>query len=128
MSTRVRPARRRDALSLAALRLQQEREAGCAARAGFLDGFADALLAGWDRHVAWVAADDAGRPVGYVLALRCPELPTLESAMPGETWLVRGEFVTADRRADGWADRLVEAMEEAARSDGIRRVVRELPR
>jgi GNAT superfamily N-acetyltransferase len=124
MSTRIRPVRRRDALSLAALRLQQGREAGHPARAGFLDGCADALLADWDRHAGWVAEDDDGRPVGYVLTLRCPDLPSLGAHASGESWLVQGLFVAPDRRDEGWEDRLVEAMETAARADGIR-IIRE---
>lgn len=125
MGTRVRPVRRRDALSLAALSLQQGREQGHPARPGFLDGHADALLAEWDRHVGWIAEDEDGRAVGYVLALRTRDLPSLASPDRGERWLLEGLFVVADRRDEGWADRLLEALEDAARQDGIRQVVRD---
>ena len=123
METRVRPVRRRDALSLAALRLQQGREHGHPARPGFLDAHADALLAEWDRHVGWIAEDQDGRAVGCALARRVLDLPSLAAPDRGERWLLEGLFVVADRRDEGWADRLLQAMEDAARQDAIRLVV-----
>jgi GNAT superfamily N-acetyltransferase len=62
--------------------------------------------------------------VGCVLALRCPDLPSLAARERAESWLVQGLFVAPDRRDEGWGDRLLEAIETAARDDGIR-IIRE---
>ncbi len=123
MSTRVRPVRRRDALSLAALRLQLDRELGHAARAGFLDGYADALLAEWEQHVGWVAEDEDGRPVGFVLAHRVVELPSLAAVGRGEWWYVQGLFVVPDRRGEGWGSALIDALTGGGRAAGVRRIL-----
>ncbi len=123
MGTRVRPVRRRDALSLAALRLQLDRERGHGARVGFLDSYADALLAEWDRHVGWVAEDEDGRPVAFVLALRIVELPSLAAATRREWWSLQGLFVVPDRRGEGWGGRLLEALTDAGRDAGVTHVL-----
>ena len=60
MTTRIRPIERDDALSLAALRLQQDREVGRATRPGFLTDYADALLADFDGYRGWIAEEHDG--------------------------------------------------------------------
>ena len=61
MTTRIRPIERDDALSLAALRLQQDREVGRATRPGFLTDYADAFVRAWGKGEsgAWTYTSDA---------------------------------------------------------------------
>lgn len=123
MSTRIRPVRRRDALSLAALRLQLDRGLGHPTRPGFLDAYADALLAEWERYVGWIVEEEDGRPVGFVLALRIVKLPTLLREGRAEWWYVQGLFVVPDRRDQGWGGRLVDTMTDAGREARVRRIL-----
>lgn len=122
MTTRIRPIERDDALSLGALRLQQDREAGHTPRAGFITDYADALLADFDDVRGWIAEEPDGRPVGCVLALRVRKLPTLSHLGRPEWWYVQQVFVTADRRREGLGRRLLHAVQEAATAERVRLV------
>ncbi|MFX4287390.1 GNAT family N-acetyltransferase [Janibacter sp. G349] len=120
MTTRIRPIERDDALSLGALRLQQDREVGHTPRPGFLTDYADALLADFDGVRGWIAEEPDGRPVGCVLALRVRKLPTLSHLGRPEWWYVQQVFVSADRRREGLGRRLLHAVQEAATAERVR--------
>ncbi|MCT1618545.1 GNAT family N-acetyltransferase [Janibacter hoylei] len=120
MTTRIRPIERDDALSLAALRLQQDREVGRATRPGFLTDYADALLADFDGYRGWIAEEHDGRPVGCVLAHRVRKLPTLGHVGRPEWWYVQQVFVSTDRRREGVGRRLLPAGQEAATAERVR--------
>lgn len=120
MDPRIRPVERDDALALAALRVQQDRELRRAPREGFLMAYADAFLDDFDSYRGWLAEEADGRPVGCVLALRVRKLPTL--ALPGrpEWWYVQQVFVSTDRRRRGIGRRLMRTVQHAARTEQIR--------
>ena len=120
MTTRIRPVERDDALSLAALRLQQDREAGRAPRPDFLTDYADAFLLDFDDYRGWLAEEADGRPVGCLLALRVRKLPALGHPGRPEWWYVQQVFVSEDRRRDGIGRRLVHAVQEAATAERVR--------
>ena len=120
MTTRIRPIERDDALSLGALRLQQDREVGHTPRPGFLTDYADALLADFDGVRGWIAEEPDGRPVGCVLALRVRKPPTLSHLGRPEWWYVQQVFVSADRRREGLGRRLLHAVQEAATAERVR--------
>ena len=120
MTTRIRPIERDDALSLGALRLQQDREAGRTPRPGFLTEYADALLADFAAQRGWIAEEPDGRPVGCVLVHPVRKLPTLGHLGRPEWWYVQQVFVTADRRRDGIGRRLLHAVQEAATAERVR--------
>lgn len=120
MTTRIRPIERDDALSLGALRLQQDREVGHTPRPGFLTDYADAMLADFDGVRGWIAEEPDGRPVGCVLALRVRKLPTLSHLGRPEWWYVQQVFVSADRRREGLGRRLLHAVQEAATAERVR--------
>lgn len=102
----VRPAEDRDAVAVAALHLQHERELGAGPRPGFLDEVADAWLRGRDRRRTWLAEQPDGRPVGVVHAELVEELPAL--VLPRRRWMhLSLVFVSADRRGRGLGERLV---------------------
>lgn len=122
MHPRIRPIERDDALALAALRVQQDRELGRRPRDGFLREYADALLADFDSYRGWLAEEGDGRPVGCLLALSVRRLPTLSLAGRPEWWYVQQVFVSVDRRREGTGRRLVRAAQEAATVERIRRI------
>lgn len=95
MTTRIRPIERDDALSLGALRLQQDREVGRPTRPGFLTEYADALE-DFDGCRGWLAEEPDGRPVGSLLNRGCRKLPTLASPGRPEWWYVQQVFVSTD--------------------------------
>lgn len=120
MDVRIRPVERRDAFSLAALRIQQDREAGRVPRDGFLTEYADAFLAEIDSYRGWVAELPDGRPVGCLLALRVRKLPTLMAPGRPEWWYVQSVFVSADQRRQGVGRALMTAVQRAARDERVR--------
>lgn len=120
MAPRIRPVERDDALALAALCLQQDRELGRASRDGFLTEYADAFLADFDDYRGWLAEEADGRPVGCLLALRVRKLPSLALAGRPEWWYIQQVFVSVDRRREGTARRLIHAAQEAAVAERVR--------
>lgn len=120
MDATIRPIERRDAIPLAALRMQQDRESGQATRPGFLDEYAAALLAEFDQWRGWIAELDDGRPVGCLLAQRVRKLPWLHGPGRAEWWYVQQVFVCSDRRRQGIGRRLVSRAQLAASESGVR--------
>ncbi len=119
MDARIRPVERRDALALAALRIQQDREAGHTPRDGFLTDYADAFLHDFDRYRGWIAELPDGDPVGALLAQRIRTLPTLSDQRP-EWWSVQDVFVTSNHRRHGVGAGLVAAVQRAGRDSSVR--------
>jgi GNAT superfamily N-acetyltransferase len=102
----VRAAEDRDAVGIAALHLQHERELGAAVRPGFLDEVADAWLRGRAHRRTWIAEQDDGRPVGVVHGEVVEELPRLRPT--SRRWMhLSLVFVSTDCRGAGLGDRLV---------------------
>ncbi|MGJ6980806.1 GNAT family N-acetyltransferase [Aestuariimicrobium soli] len=120
MEATIRAIERRDAIPLAALRLQQDREAGQTTRPGFLDEYAEALLAEFDSWRGFIAELDDGRPVGCVLAQRVRKLPWLHGPGRAEWWYVQQVFVCPDQRRLGIGRRLVSQVQLAAAEAGVR--------
>lgn len=108
MSTVIRLALPRDALAIAALTMQDDRECGATVEEGFLDRFAEAWLA--DRaRVTFIAEAPDGRPLGLVTAAIVSKLPS--SRRPRTRWLhVSLLFVTRDARGEGIGSSLLEAL------------------
>ncbi|WP_427385375.1 GNAT family N-acetyltransferase [Janibacter sp. G56] len=123
MDVQIRSATSDDALALAALRLQQDRDRGHAPRPGFLDEYAAAFVAEIADYHVWLAEQDDGRPVGCVLALRVRKLPTLVWDGRAEWWYVQQVFVTPDRRREGIARALLETVQQEARGQDVRHVL-----
>ncbi|MBM6546315.1 GNAT family N-acetyltransferase [Janibacter sp. YIM B02568] len=120
MDARIRPVERRDAFSLAALRIQHDRELGRPPRPGFITEYADAFLAEIDDHRGWIAEEADGNPVGCLLALRVRKLPTLMAPGRPEWWYVQSVFVCTDRRRQGIGAALLTEVRRAARDEGVR--------
>ncbi|EAP98976.1 hypothetical protein JNB_02370 [Janibacter sp. HTCC2649] len=108
MSTVIRLALSRDALAVAALTMQDDRESGATIEEGFLDRYAAAWLA--DRaRVTFLAEAPDGRPLGMVTAAVITKLPS--SRRPVSRWLhVSLLFVTPDARGAGIGTSLLEAL------------------
>ncbi|MEO7268976.1 MAG: GNAT family N-acetyltransferase [Knoellia sp.] len=108
MSTVIRLALSRDALAVAALTMQDDRESGATIEEGFLDRYAAAWLA--DRaRVTFLAEAPDGRPLGMVTAAVITKLPS--SRRPRTRWLhVSLLFVTPDARGAGIGASLLEAL------------------
>ncbi len=118
---RVRLAEDADALGVAALHLQHERELGAPPRAGYLDELADAWRRGRERRRTWVAVQPDGRPVGLAHGDLVPGLPGLDR--PARAWLhLDLVFVSADRRGEGVGERLVRGVVGWARRERLARV------
>lgn len=120
MDPRIRPVERDDAVSLAALRIQQDRERAGPTRAGFLAEYADALLEDFEDYRGWIAEEVDGRPVGCVLAQRVRKLPSLMASGRPEWWYVQQVHVSADRRRRGIGRALMAAVQQAAAEEEIR--------
>ena len=120
MDARIRPVERRDAFSLAALRIQHDREQGRAPRPGFITEYADVFLAEIDDYRGWIAEETDGNPVGCLLALRVCKLPTLMAEGRPEWWYVQSVFVGVDHRRQGIGSALMTAVKRAARVEGVR--------
>ncbi|UUZ43574.2 GNAT family N-acetyltransferase [Janibacter limosus] len=116
----LRPVEREDAFSLAALRLQQDKELGRATRDRFVGEYADAFLEDFTTYRGWLAEQGDGRPVGCLLALRVRKLPTLARTGRPEWWYVQQVFVSTDRRREGIGRRLVHAARDAASAERVR--------
>jgi len=108
MSPVIRLALSRDALAVAALTMQDDRECGATIEEGFLDRYAAAWLA--DRaRVTFLAEAPDGRPLGMVTAAIVTKLPS--SRRPQTRWLhVSLLFVTPDARGHGIGASLLEAL------------------
>ena len=119
MDATIRPVERRDAFALAALRIQQDREAGHTPRDGFLTDYADAFLQTYDRYRGWLAELPDGDPAGCLLALRVRKLPTLTQTRP-EWWYVQQVFVASAFRRQGIGAALMTAVQRTARDEGVR--------
>lgn len=108
MSTVIRLALPRDALAVAALTMQDDRESGATIEEGFLDRYAKAWLADTAR-VTFVAEAPDGRPLGVITAAVVTKLPS--SRRPRTRWLhVSLLFVTPDARGAGIGASLLEAL------------------
>ncbi|MBM6403926.1 GNAT family N-acetyltransferase [Phycicoccus sp. CSK15P-2] len=119
-AVRVRPAEPRDAFSVAALHIQDEREQGGVVRPGFLDDLADAWLRDRARRT-WLAEDPSGRPLGVVHGTRVQKLPS--TRRPATAWFHVGLlFVSADARGQGIGEQLLRTVVEWAGSDGVTRI------
>lgn len=113
----VRRAGEADALAVAALRLQSDRERGAGPEPGFLDRFAAAWTGELSRRPTWLAEDE-GRPVGVLVLLVTDELPRVGGGR--ERWAeVSLLFVSAGFRGAGIGCRLLEEMLGWARSNGV---------
>lgn len=120
MPPAIRLAEPRDALAVAALTLQDDRECGAAVAPGFIDRFADAWLADRDRVTLLAEAPD-GRPLGVVTAAVVTKLPS--SRRPDGRWLhVSLLFVTQDARGAGLGAALLVALHQWAREQGVVRM------
>lgn len=119
---RITLASRDEALIVAALALQMDLEDDAATpRPGFLTEYADAWLADFDRRPIWLANETDGAAVGFVQAVRVQKLPRLRG--PATSWLHLGQvFVTATHRGQGIGTRLLEAVQDWARENGVDRV------
>ncbi|KGN40596.1 hypothetical protein N801_01850 [Knoellia aerolata DSM 18566] len=116
----IRLAEPRDALAVAALTLQDDRECGATVQPGFLDRFADAWLADHDRVTLLAEADD-GRPLGVVTAAVVTKLPS--SRRPDGRWLhVSLLFVTKDARGAGLGAALLGALRDWALAHEVGRM------
>lgn len=116
----IRPAEPRDALAIAALTLQDDRESGATIEPGFLDTFAQAWLADRSR-VTFVAEAPDGRPLGTIHAVVVTKLPS--SRRPVARWLhVSLLFVTADARGAGLGAALLDALHHWAADNGVTRM------
>src|SRR5580765_7237390 len=121
MAIHVRRAGRDDAVSVAALHLQHDRELGAGPRVGFLDEFAEAWSADFDRRPTWLALTDDQRPVGVVDCLQVRRLPRVSGERSG--WLVVSlVFVSADLRRRGIASRLLVTVRDWATANKITRI------
>lgn len=108
MSPVIRLALSRDALAIAALTMQDDRECGAVIEEGFLDRHASAWLADAAR-VTFLAEAADGRPLGMVTAAVLTKLPS--SRRPRGRWLhVSLLFVTPDARGAGIGASLLEAL------------------
>lgn len=108
MSTVIRLALPRDALAVAALTMQDDRESGATIEEGFLDRYARAWLDDSAR-VTFVAEAPDGRPLGMVSAAVVTKLPS--SRRPSTRWLhISLLFVTPDARGAGLGTSLLEAL------------------
>lgn len=116
---RIERAGRVDALAVAALALQMERESPEAIpRAGFLREYADAWLADFERRPVWLASEDDGAAVGFIQSVQIQKLPRLRG--PARSWLHLSQvFVTARRRQQGVGAQLLAAMQDWARHNGV---------
>lgn len=117
----MRPAEERDAIAVAALQLQHERELGAERPTGFLDEVADAWLRGRERRRTWVAVQSDGRPVGVLHGEIVEQLPSPRPA--ARRWMhVSLVFVSVDRRGAGLGERLLREAVAWARRQGLSRV------
>lgn len=120
MSTVIRPALPRDALAVAALTMQDDRECGATIEPGFLDRYAEAWLAE-EARVTFVAEAADGRPLGMVTAAVVTKLPS--SRRPVSRWLhVSLLFVTPDARGAGIGASLLEALRVWASQHDVTRM------
>ena len=117
---RVERAAREDALVVAAVQLQFDRELGGIPRRGFLTEYADAWLAAYDTHPTWLARRADGDPVGFVVTRAGTRLPSLRRHRDGVLHVAQ-LFVRPDGRGTGLGERLMrEVLDWADRHDVAR--------
>lgn len=120
MDIRVARAEREDALIVAALQLQADREHGGANRPGFLDEYADAWLTQFERLPTWLAREADGTAVGVVVARFDRKLPSL--CRPTTAVMhIASVFVRPQERGNGVAERMLRDALDWGHQQGVQR-------
>lgn len=120
MNIRVVRAHRDDALVLAGLQLQADIESGGTRRSGFLDEYADAWLAQYDRLPTWLALHPDGDPAGMVVTRFDRKLPSL--CRPTTAVIhVASVFVRPQDRSHGIAEGMLREVLDWGRKEGVQR-------